>query len=186
MQCSWMNPFLPYKQNSSTLWKCAQVSQVLGQSSSNWSMSLSRLSLSSRACHCCTKYGGRKIRWHDVNTGMYIVCVDYILAWPWYLCVDIFLRYVQVKGGREGAVRFQSKVQVFKRATSLGGTESLLEHRRSVEGPLSTTPDNLIRISVGLEAYEVSIYRYKWRMTRHIYTRMAHPRYIALPPTHRT
>jgi cystathionine gamma-synthase len=61
----------------------------------------------------------------------------------------------QVKGGMGPAVLFQSRVQVFKRATSLGGTESLLEHRASVEGPLSKTPNNLIRVSVGLEAIEV-------------------------------
>jgi cystathionine gamma-synthase len=42
-------------------------------------------------------------------------------------------------------------VKVFTNATSLGGTESLLEHRKSVEGPDSPTPDNLIRLSVGLE-----------------------------------
>lgn len=62
---------------------------------------------------------------------------------------------LEVKGGREGAVKFQSRVRCFKRATSLGGTESLLEHRASVEGPLSTTPASLIRVSVGLEAIEV-------------------------------
>lgn len=39
----------------------------------------------------------------------------------------------------------------FKRATSLGGTESLIEHRKSVEGSFGTSPGNLIRISVGLE-----------------------------------
>lgn len=39
----------------------------------------------------------------------------------------------------------------FKRATSLGGTESLIEHRASVEGPYGTTPKNLLRLSVGLE-----------------------------------
>jgi cystathionine gamma-synthase len=43
------------------------------------------------------------------------------------------------------------KVNLFKRATSLGGTESLIEHRKSVEGIFGTSPGNLIRISVGLE-----------------------------------
>ena len=43
------------------------------------------------------------------------------------------------------------KVNLFKRATSLGGTESLIEHRKSVEGIFGTSPVNLIRISVGLE-----------------------------------
>jgi len=44
-----------------------------------------------------------------------------------------------------------SRVRLFTRATSLGGVESLIEHRASMEGPLSQTPPNLIRLSVGLE-----------------------------------
>ena len=42
-------------------------------------------------------------------------------------------------------------VRLFMRATSLGGTHSLIEHRASAEGPNSRTPQNLVRISVGLE-----------------------------------
>jgi cystathionine gamma-synthase len=44
-----------------------------------------------------------------------------------------------------------NKVKLFAQATSLGGVESLIEHRASVEGPDTKTPQNLIRISVGLE-----------------------------------
>jgi len=40
---------------------------------------------------------------------------------------------------------------LFKRATSLGGVESLIEHRASIEGPTSGTPENLLRLSIGLE-----------------------------------
>ena len=58
---------------------------------------------------------------------------------------------VQLKGGQEAARRLVSKVKVFIRATSLGGVESLIEHRRSIEGPHSTVPVNLIRISTGIE-----------------------------------
>ncbi len=57
----------------------------------------------------------------------------------------------QVKGGRERAMAVAAKVRLFTRATSLGGTESLIEHRASVEGPGTRTPDNLLRLSVGLE-----------------------------------
>jgi cystathionine gamma-synthase len=57
----------------------------------------------------------------------------------------------QVQGGREAALAVTSRVAVFTRATSLGGVESLIEHRASVEGPHSTTPQNLLRVSVGLE-----------------------------------
>lgn len=56
-----------------------------------------------------------------------------------------------VKGSKADAVRIAQRVKVFTNATSLGGTESLLEHRKSAEGPDSPTPDNLIRLSVGLE-----------------------------------
>lgn len=56
-----------------------------------------------------------------------------------------------VAGGRDRAVGVASKLQLFVNATSLGGTESLIEHRASSEGPTSTTPQNLLRASVGLE-----------------------------------
>ncbi|MGC3947819.1 MAG: aminotransferase class I/II-fold pyridoxal phosphate-dependent enzyme [Chryseolinea sp.] len=56
-----------------------------------------------------------------------------------------------VKGDKDNALKVARRVKVFTNATSLGGTESLLEHRKSVEGPDSPTPDNLIRLSVGLE-----------------------------------
>lgn len=58
---------------------------------------------------------------------------------------------IQVAGGQAGAMRVASRVKLFTRATSLGSTESLIEHRRSVEGPHSTTPDDLLRLSIGLE-----------------------------------
>ena len=61
---------------------------------------------------------------------------------------------VQVKGGAPEAIRFIGKLNLFTRATSLGGVESLIEHRASSEGPNSTTPQNLLRISVGLEHAE--------------------------------
>lgn len=57
-----------------------------------------------------------------------------------------------VDGSEEDAVSVVGKTRLFKRATSLGGTESLIEHRRSVEDAASTTPDNLIRLSVGIES----------------------------------
>jgi cystathionine gamma-synthase len=56
-----------------------------------------------------------------------------------------------VDGSAEYAVQVASRVKVFKRATSLGGTESLIEHRQSIEGPGSATPGNLLRLSMGLE-----------------------------------
>jgi cystathionine gamma-synthase len=57
----------------------------------------------------------------------------------------------QVKGGREQTIKVVSRVKLFTIATSLGGTESLIEHRASSEGPNTTTPENLLRVSVGLE-----------------------------------
>ncbi|MES2828897.1 MAG: aminotransferase class V-fold PLP-dependent enzyme [Bacteroidota bacterium] len=58
---------------------------------------------------------------------------------------------ILVKGGAAEAKKVVNSVRVFAQATSLGGVESLMEHRASVEGPDTKTPQNLIRISVGLE-----------------------------------
>ncbi len=58
---------------------------------------------------------------------------------------------LQVKGDRARAILVASRLKLFTNATSLGSTESLVEHRQSVEGPTSSTPDNLLRLSVGLE-----------------------------------
>jgi cystathionine beta-lyase/cystathionine gamma-synthase len=56
-----------------------------------------------------------------------------------------------VRGGRAEALAVTAKTKVFTRATSLGGMESLIEHRNSSEGPGSRTAENLLRVSVGLE-----------------------------------
>jgi cystathionine gamma-synthase len=58
---------------------------------------------------------------------------------------------VRVKGGEAAAIATAAKVRIWKRATSLGGVESLLEHRASVEGPDTPCPPDLLRLSVGLE-----------------------------------
>lgn len=58
---------------------------------------------------------------------------------------------VQLLGGREAALAAASKLRIFTNATSLGGCESLVEHRASVEGPQPRSPQNLLRVSVGLE-----------------------------------
>ncbi len=58
---------------------------------------------------------------------------------------------ILVKGGFEDAKRLCTRLKVIVPATSLGGVESLAEHRKSVEGPSSPVPDNLVRISVGIE-----------------------------------
>jgi cystathionine gamma-synthase len=57
----------------------------------------------------------------------------------------------QVKGGEAQAMKVAANLQLVTRATSLGGVESLIEHRASIEGPDSKTPKNLLRFSVGLE-----------------------------------
>ena len=57
----------------------------------------------------------------------------------------------RVRGGREAAFRVAARTSLFTRATSLGSYESLIEHRASIEGPASATPEDLLRVSVGLE-----------------------------------
>lgn len=56
-----------------------------------------------------------------------------------------------VVGGREEAFAVAAAVKIIARATSLGGTHSLIEHRASVEGSTTRAPENLLRMSVGLE-----------------------------------
>lgn len=60
----------------------------------------------------------------------------------------------QVKGGQAEAMAVAAKCRLFIRATSLGGTHSLIEHRASVEGVHAVAPDNLLRVSVGIEHVE--------------------------------
>ncbi len=57
----------------------------------------------------------------------------------------------EVRGGADAAKAVAGRVRLVTPATSLGGVESLIEHRRPVEGPASTTPPALLRLSVGLE-----------------------------------
>jgi len=58
---------------------------------------------------------------------------------------------IQLHGGRDAALAAAGRLRVFTNATSLGGCESLVEHRASVEGAHPRSPQDLLRISVGLE-----------------------------------
>lgn len=58
---------------------------------------------------------------------------------------------VQVAAGERAAMRVAARVRLFTRATSLGGVESLIEHRASIEPADSLTPRNLLRLSIGIE-----------------------------------
>jgi cystathionine gamma-synthase len=62
-----------------------------------------------------------------------------------------FMLSIRVAGGEAGAIATAAKVRLWKRATSLGGVESLIEHRASVEGPDSPCPPDLLRLSTGIE-----------------------------------
>jgi cystathionine gamma-synthase len=59
---------------------------------------------------------------------------------------------IRMAGGEAAAMTVLAALKVFRRATSLGGTESLVEHRRSTEGASSPVPADLLRLSIGLEA----------------------------------
>ena len=60
---------------------------------------------------------------------------------------------IEVKGDAERAMKISNKLRLFARATSLGGVDSLVEHRRSVEGAGSRAPENLLRLSIGIEPF---------------------------------
>ncbi|GJD35224.1 trans-sulfuration enzyme family protein [Methylobacterium aerolatum] len=65
-----------------------------------------------------------------------------------------FMLSIRVAGGEAGAIATAARVKLWKRATSLGGVESLIEHRASVEGPDSPCPPDLLRLSTGIEDTE--------------------------------
>ena len=54
-------------------------------------------------------------------------------------------------GGRDRAFAVAAKLRLFTRATSFGGPESLVEHRASIEGPGTRSPEGLLRLAIGLE-----------------------------------
>jgi len=58
---------------------------------------------------------------------------------------------IRVKGGERAAIATAAHVRLWKRATSIGGVESLIEHRASVEGPDTPCPKDLLRLSTGIE-----------------------------------
>jgi cystathionine gamma-synthase len=58
---------------------------------------------------------------------------------------------IRVRGGEAAAIATAARVKLWKRATSLGGVESLIEHRASIEGASSPCPPDLLRLSVGIE-----------------------------------
>jgi cystathionine gamma-synthase len=61
---------------------------------------------------------------------------------------------IRIAAGEDSAIAAAGRLQVWKRATSLGGVESLVEHRASVEGPDTPCPRDLLRLSVGIENVE--------------------------------
>jgi len=64
----------------------------------------------------------------------------------------------EARGGKEAAMAVAARVELFTRATSLGGVESLIEHRASIEGPGTPCPPDLLRLSTGIEDVE-DLYR---------------------------
>ncbi|MCE2461793.1 MAG: PLP-dependent transferase, partial [Pseudomonadales bacterium] len=61
---------------------------------------------------------------------------------------------LRVKGDAEDALEVVKRCRVFTRATSLGGVESLIEHRYSIEGERSPIPADLLRLSIGIESVD--------------------------------
>jgi cystathionine gamma-synthase len=65
-----------------------------------------------------------------------------------------YMLSIQVVGGEKAAVKAAAHVELYKRATSLGGVESLIEHRASIEGAGTPCPTDLLRLSTGIEDIE--------------------------------
>ena len=70
-----------------------------------------------------------------------------------------YMLSIQVSEGEAAAISTAARVGLWKRATSLGGVESLIEHRASIEGPGTPCPPDLLRLSTGIEDVE-DLYRY--------------------------
>jgi len=68
---------------------------------------------------------------------------------------------ILIKGDEAQAMCFSSSMKIVTHATSLGGVETLVDHRRSAEGEHSVSPPNLIRVSVGIENIEDLIQDFK-------------------------
>jgi cystathionine gamma-synthase len=58
---------------------------------------------------------------------------------------------IRIRGDGPAALRVATATKLFRPATSLGGVESLIEHRATLEGPHGTVPPDLLRLSVGIE-----------------------------------
>ncbi|MEQ8782137.1 MAG: PLP-dependent aspartate aminotransferase family protein [Roseibium album] len=61
------------------------------------------------------------------------------------------LMSIMIDGGKDESLKVAGALDIFQRATSLGGTESLVEHRFTIEGEGSGIPENLLRLSIGIE-----------------------------------
>jgi cystathionine gamma-synthase len=73
---------------------------------------------------------------------------------------------ILVRGNEKTALHFASNLKLVKHATSLGGVETLVDHRRSAEGVHSNSPENLMRISVGIEHIEDLIEDFKYALSQ--------------------
>jgi cystathionine gamma-synthase len=65
-----------------------------------------------------------------------------------------YMLSIQLTDGEAAAIRTAAQVRLWKRATSLGGVESLIEHRASIEGPGTPCPPDLLRLSAGIESVD--------------------------------
>jgi len=74
---------------------------------------------------------------------------------------------LRIAGGREAAIETAGRLQLIKRATSLGSTESLVEHRASVEGHGTACPDDLLRFSIGIEPVTTLIQDIEQALPKH-------------------
>ncbi len=139
--------------------KVAHVRHVLGAVASPFNSWLVLRGLRTLACRMAVHSAGGHAVAHALAAHPAVLAVHYP-GLPGHPGHEVATRQMasyggmvsaRVRGGREAALAVVSRVKLFVRATSLGAVESLIEHRASSEGPTSTTPQDLLRISVGLE-----------------------------------
>ncbi|MEO7149609.1 MAG: PLP-dependent transferase [Rhodanobacteraceae bacterium] len=154
-----MGGALIFRHDDALAGQCFEVRKILGASASPFAAWLTLRGLRSlparMARHCAN---ARKIS-EFLATHLAVERVHYpgLTSHPDHELAQRQMRdfggmlSIELRGGREAALTAAGKVKLFINATSLGGCESLIEHRASVEAPHPISPQNLLRLSVGLE-----------------------------------
>jgi cystathionine gamma-synthase len=154
-----MGGALIFKQQEQLHARCAELRKLHGSSSAPFNSWLIARGLKTLACRVRTQSATalRLALWLEARSEVERVLYPGLSSHPQH---QVAVRQMQsggamlsilVRGSRARTLAIADGLKIIKNATSLGAVETLIEHRRSVEGITSSTPEQLLRISVGLE-----------------------------------